>query len=1773
MARWDPTALSWLQQDIAASLASARRRIAAARDKADLAAWREAQTHVLAARSALEIAGVEAFARYLSALEHALEAILDLPARRPDWETALEKAVVAAENFHYELADGTYQPLRLAAFYLDLQPLLNQPLAASDLFALPLPPHASVRSRVRDRAHLHKKLRLRFEKALADWLIQPHAHALLPAREALAGLLKLYIGAASEPLWLGAIALVDALVRGQLAPDADNRRLLRTLDHYLRDGDPDRVPEALWQHLAFTLARIAPQTKAQRLAHEYWHLPAWIEGADQPLSPVPLPELDAALRTALDAVREAWETDQPTETKTRAFAALTAALRERQDHEALRLAKVLEALARLAGSDAAAAEELAAVVLMLQDALTSTGRLPRRTLDSAYRHAQRTLDRASGTGYAETVVDDQAESALQQELHRALGELESALDRAFRENAVLDPNTLAPLWATIETACVVLDKTELLAEIAAAKRWIETLATQGQPPDALDPMVARIASWEQRLTASGQQAPNLPEPQAVPIELILGGTPASSPLSPREPIVEPPRAPAAEESPSPLPTPVPSTDASAEDETAELLAVFFAEAEEVLRDLQTALDRLKTHPNDREALTTFRRGIHTLKGSGRIVGLTNFGETAWEIEQTLNHWLQQDRSPLDAAALGFLSHLVEGLTGTLNRITQTHADLPAPVVELIEAARQWRTAFTPAAAAASPPAAEQAMARGIQPPPAAETSQEVSSPPPTEPPAGVPQAAADEASEEALPAQESTPERADGTYPTPETSASAIPPTPIAALLQAVDFGTPPERHEFGNRSISWALYTTFLDEARGHLDVLRQYLTSSAVAPPSHEVVRAAHTLAGTCGAVQLPELHDLLRALEHSLDSHKQHHAAPDVLTAELWRQVLSCAEEDLTVFQRGGVPKPRRALIEALRSTDESPTVTELQTASGETGHEPELGPWLPDQQTGAPEASPQQTAAPETPPPAQVTRTSDTTEPAPAAVVSPRVASSGEEEEALADTLDPELGPIFLEEGRDLFATVRQQWTELQQQWQEGSAPDLAPILRTLHTLKGSARMAGAMALGERLHQLEQAFKEERAQALETRAEAFTEAYAAFVRLSGQEPSAEKTAGVSYTGIIPSPAAAPAAPATAGSGIAATAPVAQPAAEAASLRIPAVLLERLLNEAGEIGALRSRVEAELARIRQSALDLTDNVVRIRQQLRELEIQTESQLQARLHVAETQHTDFDPLEMDRYTRVQELTRLLAESVSDVATLQQALLSAADAAEIGLHRQARQTREMQAELMAVRAVPVASLTNRLQRLAQQTAKSLNKKVVFDLEGGEVRVDRAVLDRLLPALEHLLRNAVAHGIELPEERRAAGKDEWGQITLSVQSAPGATEWRLRDDGRGLDYARILARAQDLGWVNEDETPSEETLAGFIFRSGFSTADQVSAIAGRGVGMDVVQHEVAALGGRIETHSTPGSGTTFLLRIPSAITIAQALLIQTETRRWAIPIDLIAHTQQLKRDALAAARAKGRLEFAGEFYPLRSFASLVQMPDPAEQARHWVVFLKSGEERLAVWVEALAGQEEIVAKPTGPFLRRIPGILGGRLLANGEAALILDPVAMHRNADAAGQSPSSHEAATPRDDGRAQPQAHLFEKTNEPLPPTTETTAEPPLVLVVDDSLTVRRLSQRLLERAGYRVVTAKDGQDALEKLEELTPDAVLSDIEMPRMDGFELLRHLRARPQTKDTPVIMITSRIAEKHRVHAFSLGANAYLGKPYSEEELLQQLRTLIPTAVVG
>lgn len=1094
-------------------------------------------------------------------------------------------------------------------------------------------------------------------------------------------------------------------------------------------------------------------------------------------------------------------------------------------------------------------------------------------------------------------------------------------------------------------------------------------------------------------------------------------------------------------------------------EDQELLEVFLEEAQEVLRIMRDNLEISQLHPDSREPLVTIRRGFHTLKGSGRMVGLMDLGDVAWRIERALNNWLR-DNKPATPGLLAFIGQATQSFAAWVDALN-THGTVRIVADTLIAAAQR--------------------IEDGVDP--------EV-----------------------------------------PEAVVAAAVPVPVPAPAEDVV--------TVGEITLPAALFNIASAEAMQNVAIMHKQLAGLCMATlPAiqYDFMRAAHTLAGvnrTMGFVAVAELAYALEGwLQTQLDKGSAL-AAPQLSLLQRAVVMLDTMAQNVCDKQ---MPQPQPDLIAQLNvgkarpdgqaATPEAIAVSEAEGQSIEEQPSEAEGPSL-EEQPIAPVQEQEQ----------------------PAAV--PRAEPETEEQQKLQarDDVDEQLLPTFLEEAEDLGPKIGAGLRAWKNAPGDAKYPDM--LKRLLHTIKGSARMAGAMRIGEIAHRMEGCVQE--ATQKRDLATYWGNLDSDFDRIGGL---IEELRG--WKSKKAEAAAAPKYNRRAGDRAGVERRIewhtldmgAERAPLSNMLRVRSDVVDKLVNEASEISVLRSRMETELRGFKDGLLELTDSVLRLRKQLREIEIQAESRMQARVSQDRAGMEQFDPLELDRFTRLQELTRFMNESVHDVQTVQQSLLKNIDETSAAISAQARINRELQQSLMSVRMVPFSSISERLYRVVRQTGKELNKRANLELIGTSVELDRSVLEKMTAPLEHLLRNAIAHGLESEQVRVQNGKDAIGDIRISLRQESNEVVFEFSDDGAGLDFGALREKAVAKGLLKSDDAATEEQLAQLIFISGLSTAPEVTEVAGRGIGMDVVRSEIASLGGRIDLRSRKGQGVHFIIHLPLTLAVTQVLMVRAGEAIYAIPSSIVEQARQLKPGELAQIYDAQQIEWQGNTYLLRYLPHLLGDNErvPENQPHNAVLLLRSGEQRIALHVDSLQGNHEAVVKNIGPQLARLHGIAGATVRGNGSVVLIINPVQI------------------------AQRIKTLNVKHGPEGQAATQGLRTQPLVMVVDDSLTVRKITTRLLQRAGYQVVTARDGVDALEQMSEILPAVLLLDVEMPRMDGFELTRLLRHDVRTQDMPIIMITSRASEKHRSLAMQLPVDAYLGKPFQEEELLRRIAGFIPASL--
>ncbi len=1680
----DVTLLSWINAEVERALLLVRDCIAKfSAESRDEVALRPCPEHLHQVSGALRMVGLSGATLVCETIEGAFAGFADT---RPSPETigVIDRAVLALKDFVADLARGQADvPLRLFPVYRDLA-RLNGGAGPSekDLFfpdlSMPVPNHRRPKELPQGTVSAFvQKQRALFQKGLLAWLRNPPA-GLDEMRRSCNQLHKISAQLPGpQAVWWVAGAFLDAL---QNTADAEwlagAKALGNKIDRQMRDGT-DTVNEALVREMLYAIAKAGAATPRLKEVRQYYQLDSQFPQADQGKT---LLEFDAErleaelfdLHSRLEALKRGWVQYISGEHKTAGrFRELVNAFKAKaKDLGNQHFLKLLDAISLVAAKlpdpyprqTQVMVIEMASAFLLVEHVIDNfTSPSPDLTQQIGLMGGW-LLDAATGKSTGEPpsgLRPDLSErigalhlrSQVAKEILANLQHVEQVLDTFSRDASKLSTlPELGPYLRQMHGALVVIGMNKAAEALNLCEKLIADCAAGAGSADDMDWIAEALSSVGFYLEPCRHGR----EPGEEAIALFFRRyekrhAPLSLDTTMR--LKSPVSAGKAEAAPAPE-VKRPQVDA-------DLLEVFLEEAGEVLQTIDKTLPECKTNPQDREAMTTVRRAFHTLKGSGRMVGLMDMGEIAWEVEQVMNRWLEE-KLPASAALLEMVDAASKSFAVWIGRLREGKLAGEVDGKHIVAMSAKLKSGTAPELFAAPP----------ARPAPK-------------------------------LPA--SVPHDADVTI--------------------------------IGGITLPRGFFDIYAKEAAQHVAELEMQWAEWRKMPGAdapHEMMRAAHTLASSSRTAGFSEVADLAAALEH---------------WTALAGQTIEAAD---TALVQAAIAK-LKAMVAALAGRAASPTGDEMQhlqamIARMEAHPAPPVEPRQSQpaaQRPGAPKLA-------VVPPASQPMATAFQPEATAAVPAHPAdVTAGGRERRVIRDDVDEQLLPVFLEEAEELVPHIGSDLRD----WKANPKDEnvIASLKRLLHTMKGSARMAGAIRLGELCHLMESG--------LEAALEA--DAYPPSLWENLEDKMDRLSSGIELLrapvepAAVPAPAAAPAiaaaAPAAADSAAdAAAAPAAAPAAPAPApraaplpslatmLRVNSDTLDHLINESGEIAIARSRIESEMRIAKQSLTDLHEGIARLRGQLREVEVQADSQMQSRQSVVEERSREFDPLEFDRYTRLQELTRMMAETLADIASVQQSLVKTAGDTDAALLSQGRTSRFVQQELMRVRAVPFATLSERLYRIVRQTARDTEKKVELAIEGGEVEVDRGVLDRVGAPLEHMLRNAIAHGIELPAERVAAGKPEAGKITISLRQESNEIALVLADDGAGLNLDKLRQKGIEAGALGADDNPTDAQLAALVFVSGVSTADKVTELAGRGVGMDVVRSEIASIGGRVDITTTRGKGTGFAIYLPLTLAVTQAVLVRCGSSLIAISSVMVEQVLRLKAGGLNELYKKGSAGFQDRVYP----AEIVEYNS--------VLLLRSGIQRVAVHVDELLASQEIVVKNLGQQLQHVPGVVGATVIADGTIVLIMNPVHLaNRLREQAEKTVVG--ARAPRVSAAA----------TKPVSPT---------VMVVDDSLTVRKFTTRLLERQGYQVLTAKDGVDALEQMKESIPGVMLVDIEMPRMDGFDLTRSVRADARLKGVPIIIISSRTADKHRGRAAELGANASLGKPFPEAELLQEITKYLQAA---
>ena len=1599
---FDSEPLSWVMVEIREALGRSKTALfeAGGRQREERAtALQHARSHLHQAHGALVMVDVAGASLLTDGAEQALARFRD-----GSLEYTLDHAQIVADLYQAlteyleDLVAGTPpQPTRLFPYYRDLQTMLGaERIHPADLFFPPasmLEGHAIALAQSPPVAD-YPAWRGRFEKALLPFLKAQDDATRRQHAGGLHATLTLVADAQQDvparTFWFAMQAFAELAASGEGMGTLYVKQLFGLINLQLRrlaQGTAGLPETMLRDALFFIAAASAPTPAAQQLRTAFaleGLVPADVEA--RRYGQVDQDALRGA-RTALAQARASWSRLAQADLDPALSVDFDAALQDvAANAESLKLpalASLLRQCAAVAqqavasGRSAALEQEIGTALLFAETGLEQVRRLPDDFAGNAETIAARLQALLAGEApppaaageLSRQIEHGQTVAALADEMKTGLRQVEKLLNDYYADAARhASPDGVAPLLRQLQKQLDSLGQEDAGAAVQQVEAAVLQLGGSAAPSgqaEALDEIAQNVSALGFFVDMLGRNAQAAKGRfhfdaaagtfRALPFEKVAAAGAVPVPLLDQALVSAAPSAADAVPAHAGL--------------DAEMLDIFIAEAREVLTFVDTTLALPREQASSGEHLAMLRRSFHTLKGSSRMIGLAQFAEAAGAIERVMNTWLAEARPASDDlfTLLNYgwyqLSEWVAELEGGAGREREPGM--------LLAAAERVR---------------EGGPFELRKPRPAA---------------------------------------------PVSNGNVIGFPSATAPAAHEA------PDDHlkHVGELRVSLPLYNIYLAETDELLRVLTRDFgewrhEQRAV---SSEALQAVHTLAGTSGTVGFQALRDLAHALETVIETvvpplaglgDAQHDvleqatqrigqmlqafalgdlapAQPDMIEAlnTLWRSLTAPPGESrearldalfaATYASIVGTPVPSDAPTEkpaeeaAEEQADELAEVPAPQldtlfaatyasivadalqpdahavSAAAEPAA-PDLGGSDDLFDAGFEHAPPLEHALPEALVPAIM--------PADAAAL--LAASAG-----ISDELDLDLLSVFLEEGADLLPQIGEALRSWQQQPHDSGQAQM--LLRTLHTVKGSARMAGAMRLGQHAHEIETH--------IENMLHAGTATPQAFEELLAHYDHALHLFEQLQQPLLPLP------------GMEDT-PVAEP--KAALVRVRADILDRLVNQAGEVSITRSKMENEVGVLGASLAEFSDNLQRLRRQLREVEMQAESQIASRMAVGSER--DFDPLEFDRFTRLQELTRMMAESVNDVASFHENLSHSVNAVGDDLVLQARLTRELQRDLMQIRMVPFASIAERLFRVARQSAKEVDKRVNLDIRGGGVEIDRSVLERMAAPFEHLLRNAIVHGIEPRDARVAAGKSETGELLVQVSQQGNEVAIAFSDDGTGLDLERIRTKAQSAGMLLPDAPLSDDQAAELIFTPGFSTADSLTELAGRGVGMDIVRSEALALGGRVETLTQSGLGMRFTIHLPLTLAVTQVVLLAANGKTYALPSVLVEQVLHLKGEQLAQVQAAGQIESHGQSLALHHLSSMLgETPAAQTVQRHApVLLLRNGNDRLALQVDDVLGNREVVVKHVGPQLARMPGIAGATVLGTGDIVLILNPVAL-----------------------------------------------------------------------------------------------------------------------------------------------------------------------------
>jgi chemosensory pili system protein ChpA (sensor histidine kinase/response regulator) len=973
-----------------------------------------------------------------------------------------------------------------------------------------------------------------------------------------------------------------------------------------------------------------------------------------------------------------------------------------------------------------------------------------------------------------------------------------------------------------------------------------------------------------------------------------------------------------------------------------------------------------------------------------------------------------------------------------------------------------------------------------------------------------------------------------------------------------------------------------FLQEASEHLQYLREYVSVlQEVSPRREDMERlyiAAHTLKGTSASYGFPRFSEIAGKLAHVFQY---------ALNAPLGDDL----HGPLTEFLSDGISLLETSLLEISDTGQESVEDIAAFKERYRFAFPPEPPP-LNLMPPAAEVTEPIQTESPDTFEPEQM-----------------HTGLTGSYFDALPpdDEVPAEIQEFFQPEAEEHLQVVSDCLLSLEG---NNNPEEINRLFRAIHTVKGSAAQVGLRRLGAIAHRVEdligrlrdgevepsptvvdlclasvdvlkKTLHREWADEAEMRSgvDSLLGRIAALVPQEVEEPqpaaeATEPTEAEAVATKTPQKTAAKSAPSNS-----------KPAAAAKSVRIALARLDRMMNTVGELVISRTKMVGRVAELEKLIDTLSFSKERLQGKVNEFQEKYEynrirsqiatpwanNQRQKLLTSAAAGETgfldDFSELEMDRYDDFNILSRSMTEISADVNEVLTQLESYIGRVEVDIDEFTKLAHYLQDEITAARMVPIGTLYSLLSRAVRDAAKSSQKKVELDFSGSDTELDNNIIQQISDPLVHLVRNSVAHGVELPPDRVAAGKPEQGKVMLRAYHRGNHIYIEVEDDGRGIDYDRVRQSAIECGLVSTETADrlTERDLREMLFHPGFSTAAVKTELAGRGVGLDVVRSNLNALNGEIEVQSTAGQGAKFILKVPLTLIISPALFVRCGSLHFALPLAVVEEIRRLRADEIEDVGGKLLTKVRDVVTEVVRLDSYLGLP-PLEPINGYfrMVVANAGNRQVGLVVEEVLGKDEIVIKNLGEYLRRVKLFPGTTIAPDGSLILLIDlnrMVASEPNERRAVQASASA--------------ARVFAPGSTAVARGTIPTdaidriEQERVVVVADDSISVRKFVGRMLEKGGYRVKLAADGLEAAELIAQHGCHLVITDLEMPRMTGYELMAQLRQSQSTKRIPVMVVTSRAGAKHRDRALKEGASAFLTKPVQEDQLLAAVEQLIGT----